>query len=191
MNPVPETTIGVTPSMGTLSGGKPANAELNPPHGCRLVSLLVDGWQREQLRVLSRDWPSWELTPRQLCDVELLLNGTFSPLEGFLNRAEWESVCKSMRLRNGLLWPILINLDVPEGVAQKVGPGSKLALRDPEGVLLAVLHVDDVWLADRRAEAEAVYGTPSAEHPSVAFLLQNTNSWYLGGRVEGVQLPTH
>jgi sulfate adenylyltransferase len=76
-----------------------------------------------------------------MCDLELLLNGGFSPLRGFMDRAEYESVCGSMRLTDGTLWPIPMTLDVPEELARKSNPGTALALRDPVGVLLAALHV--------------------------------------------------
>jgi sulfate adenylyltransferase len=153
--------------------------------------LLAEALRAAELKAASRDWPSWDLTPRQLCDLELLLNGGFSPLEGFLTRSDYESVCASMRLANGLLWPVPVTLDVPEDLARRIGPGVTLALRDPEGVLLAALHVEDVWKPDRYAEAEAVYDTTAQEHPGVAHLLDQTHAYYVGGRVEGVQLPVH
>jgi len=161
------------------------------PHGGKLLSLLVEPARAAEIRAESRDWVSWDLTPRQLCDLELLLNGGFSPLRGFLARADYESVCATMRLADGTLWPIPVVLDVPEEVAKRLGAGSRLALRDPEGVLLAALHVEDVWRPDREAEAEAIYGTGSREHPGVAHLLEQAHPWYVGGRVEGVQLPVH
>ena len=161
------------------------------PHGGKLVSLLADPDRVAQLRRASRDWPSWDLTSRQLCDLELLLNGSFSPLQGFLTRADYESVCASMYLRDGTIWPIPVTLDVPEAVARNLGPGATLALRDPEGVFLAALNVEDVWKPDRIDEARAVYGTTSREHPGVAYVLDQTHVCYVGGRVEGVQLPAH
>ena len=129
---------------------------LTPPHGGTLVNLLVDSARAEAIRAESRDWPSWDLTPRQLCDLEMLLTGAFSPLTGFLNRNDYESVCESMRLSDGTLWPIPVTLDVPEDLADSLSSGSKLALRNPEGVMLAALTVEDVWEPDRSAEAEAV-----------------------------------
>jgi len=96
-----------------------------------------------------------------------------------------------MRLADGTLWPIPVALDVPEETAVRLGPDVTLALRDPEGTLLAALHVEEVWCPDRHAEAEAVYGTTSPSHPGVAHLLHRTHPWYVGGRVEGVQLPVH
>ncbi len=166
-------------------------SHLITPHGGKLVSLLVDAEHAGRLKAASRNWPSWDLTPRQLCDLELLLSGGFSPLVGFLTRADYESVCGNMFLGNGTLWPIPITLDVPESLARQLGPGVSLALRDPEGVLLAVLHVEEVWQPDRRAEAEAVFGTTNREHPGVAHLLDQSHPFFVGGRLEGVQLPIH
>ena len=117
-------------------GSTPTNGNsnhLNPAHGGELVNLLVDSQRRAELQAASRDWPSWDLTPRQLCDVELLMNGAFSPLRGFMGRADYESVCSSMHLANGLLWSMPITLDVTEKLARELRPGSMLALRDAEG----------------------------------------------------------
>ena len=164
---------------------------LNAPHGGALVNLVVASDRAAELRACSRDWPSWDLTPRQLCDVELLLNGAFSPLTGFLRKAAYERVCQELRLPDGTLWPIPITLDIPEQLAGRLSVGSVLALRDAEGVMLAALHVEDVWCPDREGEAEAVFGTASREHPGVAYLLDHTNRVYVGGRLEGLQLPVH
>ena len=68
-----------------------------PPYGGALMDLVVNGATAEELKVQSRDWPSWDLTPRQLCDLELLLNGGFSPLQGFLGQADYTRVCREMR----------------------------------------------------------------------------------------------
>ncbi len=163
------------------------------PHGGTLVDLFVDDERADSLKAESRDWPSHDLTPRQLCDLELLLNGGFSPLTGFLARADHERVCAEMRLADeaGTLWPIPITLDVSEDLAARLAPGSSLALRDEEGVMLAVLSVKDVWRPDREAEAEAVFGTANPEHPGVAHLLKGTRPCYVGGRVAGIAPVTH
>jgi sulfate adenylyltransferase len=161
------------------------------PHGGDLVDLMAPVERCDALRTASRDWLSWDLTPRQVCDLELLQNGGFSPLSGFMTREDYESVCGRMRLANGTLWPIPITLDVTEDVAKQLAPGAKLALRDPEGVMLAALTVDGVWQPDRAAEAMAVFGTSDRAHPGVAHLLDKTHPWYVAGRVEGVQQPAH
>jgi sulfate adenylyltransferase len=151
----------------------------------------VDEGRADELNKASRDWPSLDLTPRQLNDIELLLNGGFSPLAGFMNRADYETVCTDMRLADGTLWPIPITLDVDEEFAAGLEPGTTVALRDPEGVMLAALHVEDVWQPDRAEEAEKVFGTSSPDHPGVAYLLGRTKPFYVGGRLEGLQLPIH
>ena len=138
-----------------------------------------------------RGWPSWNLTDRQLCDLELLLNGGFSPLSGFLTEADYQPVLTDMRLADGSLWPMPVTLDVTEEFAKGVSVGDSIALRDPEGVMLAALHIEDMWHPDREREAETVFGTTNPEHPGVEFLLNGPNPVYLGGRVEGVQLPVH
>ncbi|HEX6203038.1 MAG TPA: adenylyltransferase, partial [Thermoanaerobaculia bacterium] len=160
------------------------------PHGGRLVDLVVPPERAAELREAARDWPSWDLTPRQLCDLELLANGAFSPLTGFLGRAEFESVAGEMRLADGTLWPIPITLDVSEEAAERLD-GKPLVLRDPEGVPLAVLHVEDTWTIDREAKAKAVYGTLDEHHPGVAHLFRRTNNVGVGGRVEALGLPAH
>jgi sulfate adenylyltransferase len=159
------------------------------PHGGKLLDLLVGDERSEELKQSSKDWLSLDLTPRQLCDLELLLNGGFSPLDGFMQRADYESVCDKMRLADGTIWPIPIVLDIAEETARKLNPGTRVALRDPEGFMLAVLTVGEVWQPDRRREADLIYGTVSSEHPGVAYLLDQTRPWYAGGRIEGLSLP--
>jgi sulfate adenylyltransferase len=161
------------------------------PHGGRLVDLVAAPDRAAELERRSRDLPSWDLTPRQICDLEMLLSGAYSPLAGFMTRADADSTASSMRLANGLLWPIPITLDVTETVAQSLAVGGLLALRDPEGLMLAMLQVEEIWEHDREREAEAVYGTLDRAHPGVAHLFERANNWAVGGRVEGVRLPPH
>ena len=161
------------------------------PHGGQLVDLIASSNRAAELRVLCRDLPSWTLTARQLCDLEMLCTGSFSPLEGFMDRATTESVMHTMHLPNGVLWPIPITLDVTADVAEKVDPGHSLVLRDETGLPLAVIHATDVWKHDRDAEAQAVYGTLDRDHPGVAHLLDRTNNFAVGGRVEALRVPPH
>src|SRR5213595_2241061 len=169
-----------------------SHGHLIAPHGGELVDLKLDPENAAELKARSRDFPSWDLTSRQIRDLELLLSGGFSPLRGFMNGDDYEHVCHEMKLSNDLVWPIPITLDVPEGFAKSLKPGSsKVALRDSEGVMLAVLYVHDVWQPDRKAEAQSVFATTSTVHPGVDYLLNRGHGWYVGGRVEGLQLPTH
>jgi len=166
-------------------------SHLIEPHGGSLVQLPAEPERVAELKELSLDCASWSLSPRQLCDLELLLNGGFSPLAGFLGQRDYDRVCKEMRLGDGTLWPIPVTLDVDEETADALDPGSTLILRDPEGVALAALHVDDVWQPDLEAEAERVFGTTTPEHPAVAHLLRDTRPCYVGGDLEGLHLPVH
>src|SRR3990172_4053222 len=159
------------------------------PHGRKLVNLIVDPSRAAELKEASRDWASWDLTPRQLCDLELLMNGGFSPLTGFLTRKDYDRVVKEMRLGDGTLWPMPVTLDVRREKSDGLEPGSQLALRDAEGVMLAAMHVEDVWEPDLKAEAQAVFGTTNPEHPGVAFLLKQSGTVYVGGKVEGIHPP--
>ncbi len=179
------------PSPEPESSKKSAD-HLIEPHGGILVNLLVSADRSAELKAASRDWPSWDLTPRQFCDLELLLNGSFSPLTGFLGKADHDSVCERMRLADGTLWTIPITLDVPKELAAKLTAGkSVLALRDPEGVMLAALHVEELWEPDLAASAQAVFGTVDEKHPGVAHLLKKTHPVFVAGRLEGLQLPLH
>ena len=134
-------------------------SHLIDPHGGSLVNLFVSEQKADQLKSGQRDWPAWDLTDRQLCDLELLMSGGFSPLKGFITRQDYDSVCREMRLCDGTLWPIPITLDVDEQTAKELKPGSTLALRDPEGFTLAALHVEETWQPDLDQEAKQVYGT--------------------------------
>jgi sulfate adenylyltransferase len=169
-----------------------STSHLIAPHGGDLVNLIAQPARATELKAHSKEWPSWDLTGRQVCDVELLLSGGFSPLRGFMNRADYEGVCHNMRLASGVLWPMPITLDVTEEFAKKLTPGSsKVALRDPEGVMLAVLSVEDVWQPDRSAEAKSVFGSTSKAHPGSDYAINKANPWYVGGKLEGLQQPAH
>jgi len=161
------------------------------PHGGTLVDLIAGSERSDELRTESRDWASWDLTDRQLCDLELLLNGGFSPLTGFMTVRDYEGVVEKMRLEDGTIWPMPITLDVSESFAKGLSAGDIVALRDPEGVMLAALRVEDVWTPDKKKEAAHVFGTENPEHPGVGYLLNQAAPVYVGGRLEGLQPPQH
>ncbi|MBU3028747.1 bifunctional sulfate adenylyltransferase/adenylylsulfate kinase [Paracoccus marinaquae] len=135
--------------------------------------------------------PSWDLTPRQLCDLELLMNGGFNPLKGFLTEADYDGVVNEMRLQSGALWPMPITLDVSEKFAEGLEPGTDIALRDAEGVILAIMSVTDKWVPNKSHEAEKVFGADDLAHPAVNYLHNTAGPVYLGGPVKGLQAPTH
>jgi sulfate adenylyltransferase len=162
------------------------------PHGsASLIDLLVGPDQAEVLKNASGGFASLTLTQRQQCDLELLMNGAFTPLSGFMGQADYDSVVESLRLADGTLWPIPVVLDVTEDFAEKLSIGDKVALRDGEGFMPAVLTVEDIWRPDRAREAEFVYGSTDPAHPGVRYLQDSVNAVYLGGRIEGVQAPLH
>jgi sulfate adenylyltransferase len=166
-------------------------SSLIPPHGGTLVDLFVDDAAAADLKAKSRDWPSWTLSARQACDLEMLMNGAFSPLTGFLGRADYDGACADMRLTDGTLWPIPITLDIPEKLAVELQSGGWLALRDVEGVMLAALEISDVWQPDKRAEAQQVLGSTNLDHPAVGYLMEQAHGWYAGGRIHGLLAPSH
>ena len=152
--------------------------------------LLVSGDRAAELKNEAVHLPSWDLTFRQIWDAELLLSGAFSPLQGFLNKADYGSVLDNTRLANSALWPIPIMLDVTREVADTLEEGSRVALRHPEGMVLAVMTISDIWEADKKEEAQKVLGTTNTEHPGV-FELYDSNPVYVGGSLEGLELPPH
>ena len=162
------------------------------PHGGgELVDLLVDAARAEALKDASKDFHSLTLSQRQLCDLELLMNGGFTPLDGFMNQAAYDAVLERMQLPDGTLWPIPIVLDVDAGFAEKLETGSKIALRDGEGFMPAALTVEDIWEPDKAREAELVYGTASDQHPGVRYLNEQVKQVYISGRIEGIETPIH
>lgn len=164
---------------------------LKEPHGGELKNLYLGDEEAAEEKARSKDWPSWDLTPRQLCDIELLLNGGFSPLEGFMGKADYDGVVSDMRLASGMLWPIPITMDVSQEFADTVSEGEVITLRDREGVLVATMTISDKWTPDKRAECEGVLGTTDDKHPEVDRLLNHSGPVYLGGRLKGVQAPRH
>jgi sulfate adenylyltransferase len=161
------------------------------PHGGALVDLVVEPERRRELLEEALTWPSWRLTRRQMCDLELLSTGAFSPLQGFLGPDDYNAVCESMRLADGTLWPMPITLDVPEVVVREAERSGMLALRDAEGALLAGLRVTAAWQPDLRAEAGLVLGTTNDAHPAVAHLLHRSNPWYVAGELEVLEPIVH
>ena len=161
------------------------------PHGGKLNELYLSEGKADDEKIKAKDYKSWDLTQRQTCDLDLLMNGAFSPLEGFLGKDDYEGVCDNMRLTDGTLWPVPITLDVSQAFADDIAEGETIALRDPEGVLLATLEISDIWSPDLNSEAERVYGTSDDNHPAVAFLQHQSNPVYVGGRIRGVEPPTY
>ncbi|HRO09946.1 bifunctional sulfate adenylyltransferase/adenylylsulfate kinase [Amaricoccus sp.] len=156
-----------------------------------IPELYVSADSAAKLKLEAADLPSWDLTPRQICDLELLMNGGFHPLKGFLGQEDYDGVVREMRLADGTLWPMPITLDVSEAFAATIEPGQDIALRDQEGVILAIMSVTDRWTPDRLAEARGVFATEDTAHPTVNFLVNRSGPVYLGGPITGIQQPVH
>ena len=161
------------------------------PNHAPITELYVSSDSAQKLKVEAGNLPSWDLTPRQTCDLELLMNGGFHPLKGFMGQADYDGVVANMRTADGTLWPMPITLDVSEAFADKVEPGQDIALRDQEGVILAILSISDKWVPNKAVEAEKVFGADDLAHPAVNYLHNQAGKVYLGGPVIGIQQPVH
>ena len=161
------------------------------PNLAPIPELYVSYDSAQKLKHEAGDLPSWDLSPRQICDLELLMNGGFHPLKGFLTEADYDCVVDTMRTASGALWPIPVTLDVSAKFAEGVEPGQDIALRDQEGVILAILSVTDKWVPDKVREAERVFGANDLAHPGVNYLHHVAGPVYLGGPVTGIQPPVH
>jgi len=156
--------------------------------------LLAKGEALPALKKRALELPSLTLTPKQLCDVELILNGSFAPLDGFMTQEAYRKVLDSSRLPTGALWPLPVTLDVARAAAAKLpslSAGQSLALRDAEGDLIAVLEIQDVYEPNKADEAAKIFGpAASANHPGVELLHQG-GEVYVGGKIIGAQYPVH
>lgn len=161
------------------------------PHGGTLIDLYLDDEALVAEKTAAKKYVSWDLNPRQLCDIELILNGACSPLRGFMNRQDYDSVCQDMRLSNQVLWPIPVTLDVSDTFASELKAGQIIALRDLEGVVIATMVVSDIWQPDKQKEALQVYGTDDLAHPAVDYLYNTAGEYYLGGSLKGINQPLH
>jgi sulfate adenylyltransferase len=156
-----------------------------------IPELYVSYDSAQKLKTDAGQLVSHDLTPRQICDLELLMNGGFNPLKGFLSEADYDGVVENMRLADGSLWPMPITLDVSEEFAASLEQGQDIALRDQEGVILATMTVTDNWVPNKAREAEKVFGADDDAHPAVNYLHNQAGKVYLGGPVTGLQQPVH
>ena len=161
------------------------------PNLAPIPELYVSHESAQKLKMEAADLVSWDLTARQICDLELLMNGGFNPLKGFLSEADYDGVVDTMRLADGSLWPMPITLDVSEDFAAKLEENQDIALRDQEGVILATMTVTDNWVPNKAKEAEKVFGADDLAHPAVNYLHHTAGKVYLGGPITGIQPPTH
>ncbi len=159
------------------------------PHGGTLVSLFAEADRARELAREAERLPSIPLDDRSQSDLEMLAQGGYSPLRGFLTHDEWLGVVRDMHLPDGTLWPIPITLPVSREQAGGAAPGKRVALRDHRGKALAILTVADRYEPDRNLEAKEVYRTTEAAHPGVAYVMQDAAAMYVGGAVEVIERP--
>lgn len=163
------------------------------PHGGVLQDLVArDASLKDQLlaEAQSDKLVKWDLTARQICDLELILNGGFSPLDGFLTEKDYLSVVNNSRLSDGILWTIPITFDVDEEFAKKVSAKQRIVLLQDNEIPLAILTIKDIYQPDKKLEAKKVFrGDP--EHPAINYLFNTAGAYYIGGSLEAIQLPQH
>ena len=162
--------------------------ELIKPYGGTLVDLLVAEEEREAIMNRAAQLPRIQLTQRNLCDLELLATGGFSPLRKFMGRADYQSVLHSMRLADGTLFTIPITLPVSKSL--NLSEGAEIALADQHNDLLAIMHVEEVYEWDRDEEAKLTYGTTDPRHPLVAEM-QGWGDVCISGELKVVRLPKY
>ena len=131
------------------------------------------------------------LTDRQLCDLEMIMSKAFYPLDGFIGEDDYYSILDNMRLVNGSLWPIPVILDVSKKFSKQVSINDKIILKDKEGFPVAEMNISDIWQPNKKIEAEKVYGTLDESHPGVDYLLNQTNSIYIGGLIKCIESIHH
>jgi len=160
-------------------------------YGTESFTNLLAGEDSEQLKKEIPVNCTVTLTQRQLCDLEMIMNGAMNPLNGFMNEADYNSVLKNMALANGLLWSLPITLDVSKQQLDGFEGATQIGLSDQEGFMLAVMDIQSIWKADKTIEAEKIYATTDVSHPGVQYLFSDVKEYYIGGEIKGMQLPTH
>ncbi|MDH5434725.1 MAG: bifunctional sulfate adenylyltransferase/adenylylsulfate kinase [Gammaproteobacteria bacterium] len=163
----------------------------NKAHGGDLIDCYLSEKDSITKKQQAKDFASWDLTHRQICDIEMILNGAFSPLDGFMKQGDYQSVLDDMRLQNGVLWSMPITLDVSEDFAKQVQLNDEIALRDDEGVIIAVMQVEDIWQPNKTEEAKKAFGSDDLAHPAVNYLFNQAGDYYLGGKLQGLSEPSH
>ena len=159
--------------------------QLISPYGGELKWLYLDSeteinaWQKRAAR---DKFPKLKLSSREAGDLEMLGNGGFSPLEGFMGHDDWLGVCRDMRTAAGVFWPIPITFAVSKEDAEPLQEGDYCQLIDPNDQLVAILQLQDKYQADKKLEAESVFATTDEAHPGVANLYAHQDV-YLGGKV--------
>ena len=157
------------------------------PHGNILVSFHLSKGELEEYSELSNTISSLTLSLKQQCDLEMILNGAFSPLLTFNNQKDYEEILLNNKLLNGVIWPIPIVLDVPNDFLKALDKNEHISLRNAEGFLLAILKVREFWSPNKKDEANSIFKTIDENHPGVDYLFNHTNSNYISGELIPIQ----
>jgi sulfate adenylyltransferase len=160
--------------------------DLFPPHGGVLKERMVTDAKAKAALIKSANH-TITMNDRQMCDVELLMTGAFSPLEGFMNKKTYEHVVDTYRLpESNLIFGIPVVFDTND---EKIKVGDKILLKSKAGEDVAVLEVDDKYTPNKPKECKQVYGTSSIEHPGTLMVATERGQHYLGGKVHGLNIP--
>lgn len=160
------------------------------PHGGTLVNRIVEGTEREQLIENAKSLHSIILNQWSLSDLELIGIGGFSPLTGFMNRADYESVVEHVHLKNGHVWSVPITLPVSQTEANNLEIGEQVALYGEDGTLYGMLDLEEKYTYDKEKEAQHVYGTTDNAHPGVKKVCEK-GEYYLAGPIQLINRPQH
>jgi sulfate adenylyltransferase len=161
---------------------------LIPPNGGKLIDLTVPAEAFDGLKGYASQLPSIQISPRSVCDLELLATGAFSPLDRFMGREDYLRVLDEMRLVRGTIFPIPVTL--PVEASPDLHLGQDIALRNNEYELLAIMTIDEIFAWDRSEVAQKVFGTRDVRHPLVAEL-HRWGSLNISGRLQILHLPSH
>ncbi len=153
------------------------------PHGGILVDCIAKPGELKELGKEATSLQSIVISKRVLCDLEMIAIGAFSPLKGFTDKKDYESIINNMRLANGLIWPIPITLQINEEDYQKVKNQKRIALKDESNKIVAILDLKEIYQPDLEKEAQSVYKTTDKNHPAVKYLFE-AGKYYLAGDVK-------
>jgi sulfate adenylyltransferase len=160
-----------------------SSASIIAPHGGKLVNRIVDAPKAAALKAEAAKLPRITLSAKQACDLEMIAIGAYSPLTGFVGQADFESICRDMRLANGTIWPIPITLAVNGEVKPKLSRGVRAALYHPDGTLLGAIEVTEVYPHNKKLEVPNVFATEDPAHPGVK-AVQEEGDWLVAGPIE-------
>lgn len=152
------------------------------PHGGTLVNRLVDAGKAAELTKEAATLPTITLSAKQACDLEMIAIGAFSPLTGFVGKADFEGICKNMRMADGTVWPIPITLAVNDQVKGTLKEGGRAALKHADGTLMAVIDIKEIYKHDKKLEIPNVFRTEDPEHPGVKAVMDE-GDWLVGGPI--------